>query len=100
MHYRNYGDQHSLRMARGALRFVVYMQTTTGPNAGNFLLWMQPDGTLNPTPTPPGQPEPGRRGASYWLARSLWALGEGYATFRSSDPAFAATLAARGWSWP
>ena len=39
-HYRDYGDQHSLRMARGALRFVVYMQTTTGPNAGNFVLWI------------------------------------------------------------
>ena len=94
-HYRYYGDDHSLRYARGALRFVLYMQTTSGPNAGNFVLWMQPDGTLNPTPTPADAPNPADAGASYWLARSLWALGEGYATFKTVDPAFAAVLAAR-----
>ncbi|HKO25035.1 MAG TPA: hypothetical protein VJY65_09920, partial [Chloroflexota bacterium] len=94
-HYRYYGDQHSLQMARGALRFVLYMQTTAGPNAGNFVLWMQPDGSLNPTPTPPDTPNPADAGASYWLARALWALGEGYATFRMIDPAFAHVLSAR-----
>jgi len=94
-HYRYYGDDHSLQFARGALRFVLYMQTTNGPNAGNFVLWMQPDGTLNPTPTPPDAPNPADAGASYWLARALWALGEGYATFKTVDPAFANTLAAR-----
>jgi hypothetical protein len=94
-HYRYYGDAHSLQYARGALRFVMYMQTTSGPNAGNFVLWMQPDGALNPTPTPPDAPNPADAGASYWLARSLWALGEGYATFRAADPAFADALAAR-----
>ena len=94
-HYRYYGDQHSLQMARGALRFVLYMQTTSGPNAGNFVLWMQPDGTLNPTPTPPDSPNPSDAGASFWLARSIWALGEGYATFRAIDPAFAAVLGMR-----
>ncbi|MDQ6670380.1 MAG: hypothetical protein M3069_06455 [Chloroflexota bacterium] len=95
IHHRYYRDQHSLRMARGALRFVMYMQTTTGPNAGNFVLWMQPDGTLNLTPSPPDSPNPADAGPSYWLARSLWALGEGYATFRSADPAFASALRAR-----
>ncbi len=94
-HYRYYGDDHSLQAARGALRFVMYMQTTSGPHAGNFVLWMQPDGTLNPTPTPPDAPNPSDAGASFWLARSLWALGEGYATFKTADPAFAAVLAAR-----
>ena len=94
-HYRYYGDDHSLQAARGALRFVMYMQTTSGPHAGNFVLWMQPDGTLNPTPTPPDAPNPSDAGASFWLARSLWALGEGYATFRTADPAFANALAAR-----
>ena len=34
-------------------------------------------------------PDPSDSGASYWLARTIWALGEGYAAFRSSDPAFA-----------
>src|SRR5437868_10415913 len=94
-HYRYHGDQHSLQMAHGALRFVLYMQTTAGPNAGNFDLWMQPDGSLNPTPTPPDSPNPADAGASYWLARALWALGEGYATFRTIDPAFADVLSAR-----
>ncbi len=94
-HHRYYGDAHSLQYARGALRFVMYMQTTSGPNAGNFVLWMQPDGTLNPTPTPPDSPNPADAGASFWLARSLWALGEGYTTFKTVDPAFANALAAR-----
>jgi len=94
-HYRYYGDDHSLQYARGALRFVLYMQTTSGPNAGNFVLWMQPDGTLNPTPDPVDSPNPADAGASYWLARSLWALGEGYTTFKTVDPAFANALAAR-----
>ena len=29
-----------------------------GPNAGNVVLWMQPDGTLNPSPTPVELPDP------------------------------------------
>jgi hypothetical protein len=94
-HYRYYHDLHSLKLARGALRFVVYMQTTSGPNAGNFVLWMQPSGALNLTPTPPDQPDPSDAGASYWMARSIWALGEGYRTFRASDPSFASVLSAR-----
>ncbi len=94
-HYQYYHDQHSLKLARGALRFVMYMQTTTGLNAGNFVLWMQPSGALNLTPTPPDSPNPADSGASFWLARSIWALGEGYATFRTVDPVFASALAAR-----
>jgi len=94
-HYRYYHDKHSLTLARGALRFVMYMQTATGPNAGNFVLWMQPGGALNLTPTPPDSPNPADSGASFWLARSIWALGEGYATFRTADPGFARALATR-----
>jgi hypothetical protein len=94
-HYRYYHDQHSLKLARGALRFVMYMQTTTGQYAGNFVLWMQPDGALNLSPSPPDSPTPADSGASFWMARSIWALGEGYATFRTADPIFASALAAR-----
>ncbi|HEX9094781.1 MAG TPA: hypothetical protein VF990_01630, partial [Candidatus Dormibacteraeota bacterium] len=94
-HYRYYHDQHSLTLARGALRFVMYMQTTSGPNAGNFVLWMQPSGALNLTPTPPDSPNPADSGASFWLARSIWSLGEGYATFRTADPVFANAIAGR-----
>ena len=51
---------------------------------------MQPDGTLNPSAEPVELPDPSDSGPSYWLARTVWALGEGYAVFRSVDPAFAA----------
>jgi hypothetical protein len=94
-HYRFYHDRHSLELARGALRFVLYMQTTAGPNAGNFVLWMQPGGALDLTPTPPDSPNPADAGPSYWMARSIWALGEGYQAFRTADPEFAATVASR-----
>ena len=53
---------------------------------------MQPDGTLTPSATPSELPDPSDSDASYWLARTLWAFGEGYAAFRDSDPAFAAFL--------
>ena len=77
------------------LRGAAYFQTLTGPKAGEVVLWMQPDGTLNTTPTPADSPNPADSDQSYWLARTLWAYGEGYAAFRHSDPAFAAFLAAR-----
>lgn len=53
---------------------------------------MQPDGTLNPSAEPKELPDPSDSDASYWLARTIWALGEGYAAFEQSDPAFAAFL--------
>ena len=56
---------------------------------------MQPDGTLNPSPTPTEEPDPSDSGPSYWLARTIWALGEGYAAFRGADPAFAGFLRER-----
>ena len=48
---------------------------------------MQPDGrSTRPRPQElPTRPIPA---ASYWLARTLWALGEGYAAFRDADPRF------------
>ena len=78
--------------ARELLRGLTYLQTASGPNAGNVVLWMQPDGTLNRSADPVEQPDPSDSDASYWLARTLWALGEGYASFRGSDPAFARFL--------
>ena len=53
---------------------------------------MQPDGTLNPSAEPVELPDPSDSDASYWLARTIWALGEGYAAFEDVDPAFAAFL--------
>ena len=37
-------------------------------------------------------PDPSDSGPSYWLARTIWALGEAYPAFRDSDPAFAGFL--------
>jgi hypothetical protein len=94
-HWTHWGDQHSRDEAYQLLRGLTYLQTASGPNAGNVVLWMQPDGTLNPSPTPADTPNPSDSGASYWLARTVWALGEGYADFRTADPAFAAFLKER-----
>jgi hypothetical protein len=94
-HWVLFGDQHSRDEAYQLLRGLTYLQTASGPNAGNVVLWMQPDGSLNPTPTPADSPNPSDSGASYWLARTVWALGEGYADFRGSDPAFATFLRRR-----
>ena len=98
-HWGQFGDQHSRDQAYQLLRGLTYLQTASGPNAGNVVLWMQPDGSLNPTPTPADSPNPSDSGASYWLARTIWALGEGYADFRGTDPAFAAFLQQR-LDWP
>jgi len=91
-HWQATGDASSRRLAVQMLRGVTYHQTASGPNAGNVVLWMQPDGTLNPSADPVELPDPSDSEESYWLARTIWALGEGYAAFRTADPAFAAFL--------
>ncbi|HET9945321.1 MAG TPA: hypothetical protein VFR56_06680 [Actinomycetes bacterium] len=91
-HWRQTGTESSRDRAYDLLRGLTYLQTASGPNEGNVVLWMQPDGTLNPTPTPVELPNPSDSGESYWLARTIWALGEGYAAFQDEDPAFAAFL--------
>ncbi|MCW2783343.1 MAG: hypothetical protein JWR35_3792, partial [Marmoricola sp.] len=98
VYIRDWTQNHrasSEKRAYELLRSTAYFQVTSGANAGNTVLWMQPDGTFNTTPTPPDSPNPSDSGASYWLARSLWAFGEGYAAFQHSDPKFAAFLKAR-----
>jgi len=91
-HWKQTGSAASKEKAYELLRSVAYLQTDSGPNAGNVVLWMQPDGTLNPSPEPVELPDPSDSGASYWLARSIWAFGEGYAAFKRADPEFAAFL--------
>lgn len=90
--WKQTGSASSREKAYELLRSTAYFQTTSGPDAGNVVLWMQPDGTLNPSPVPVELPNPSDSGNSYWLARTLWAYGEGYAAFKSTDPAFASFL--------
>ncbi len=91
-HWKQTGAASSRRAAYEMLRGLTYLQTTSGPDRGNVVLWMQPDGTLNRSAEPVEQPDPSDSDASYWLARTIWALGEGYAAFERNDPAFARFL--------
>ncbi|MHC5797953.1 hypothetical protein ACVXZ4_17535 [Lacisediminihabitans sp. FW035] len=93
--WKQTGSATSRTKAYELLRSVAYFQTVTGPDAGNVVLWMQADGTFNPSPVPVELPDPSDSGASYWLARSLWAFGEGYAAFKDADPSFAGFLQQR-----
>ncbi len=94
-HWQATGSTDSRDAAYQMLRGLTYLQTASGPNAGNVVLWMQPDGTLNPSAEPMELPDPSDSDASYWLARTIWALGEGYAAFEQADPEFATFLAER-----
>ncbi|WP_314146682.1 hypothetical protein [uncultured Leifsonia sp.] len=93
--WRQNGTASSRQTAYELLRSLTYLQTDSGPNAGNVVLWQQSDGTLNPSAIPVEQPDPSDTAESFWLARTVWALGEGYAGFRDADPAFASFLSAR-----
>ena len=86
------GSMASKEHAFQTLRSLTYLQTSSGPNAGNVVLWQQSDGTLNPSAVPSELPDPSDSAESYWLARTVWALGEGYADFKKADPAFASFL--------
>ncbi|SMH48860.1 hypothetical protein SAMN06295885_3150 [Rathayibacter oskolensis] len=94
-HWQQTGSTASRDRAYETLRALAYFQTTDGEDAGNVVLWMQPDGDLNPSAEPVELPDPSDSEDSYWLARSLWAFGEGYAAFRDDDPEFAAFLQER-----
>ena len=89
------GSRSSRSRAFQMLRGLTYLQTASGPDAGNVVLWMQPDGTLNRSAEPVELPDPSDSDASYWLARTVWALGEAYPAFRRADPAFAQFLRRR-----
>lgn len=94
-HWRATGSPGSRAAAYHLLRGLAYLQTVDGPDAGNVVLWMQPDGTLNRSAEPPDSPDPSDSADSYWLARTIWAYGEGYAAFRAADPDFAGFLLGR-----
>jgi hypothetical protein len=81
-------EQHAYEL----LRELTYLQDSSGPNAGDVVLWQQSDGTLNPSAIPIDIPNPSDSAESFWLARTVWALGEGYAEFKSVNPSFASFL--------
>lgn len=89
------GDGQSREDARDVLRSLAFLQTVSGPNAGRVVLWQQEDGTLNPSAIPVERPDPSDSAESYWLARSVWAFGEGYAAFLGEDATFASFLLER-----
>jgi hypothetical protein len=91
-HWKQTGDAGSREHAFQNLRALTYLQTATGPNAGNVVLWQQADGTLTPSASPMELPDPSDSAESYWVARTVWALGEGYAAFKKTDPKFATFL--------
>ncbi len=84
-HWVATGTPSSRDKAYDMLRGLTYLQTASGENAGNVVLWMQPDGSLNPSAEPVELPDPSDSDASYWVARTIWALGEGYAAFAATD---------------
>ena len=86
------GDEASREKRGSCSRTLTFLQDATGPYAGNVVLWMQADGTLTPSAIPRELPDPSDSGESYWLARTVWALGEGYAAFAPADPGFAGFL--------
>ncbi|TDE90082.1 hypothetical protein EXU48_18835 [Occultella glacieicola] len=86
------GDTRSRTHAYENLRALAYLQTVDGANAGRVVLWQQFDGTLNPSAEPVELPDPSDSAESYWLARTVWAFGEGYAGFAGEDLEFAAFL--------
>ncbi|WP_299305798.1 hypothetical protein [uncultured Brachybacterium sp.] len=88
-------DNADLATARELLRTLTYLQVTSGQNAGNVVLWMQPDGALNRSAIPIEPPDPSDSDESYWLARTVWALGESIAVFAAVDPDFTAFLVER-----
>lgn len=90
--WRATGDRRSREHAYQTLRSLAYLQNDRGPDAGRVVLWQQVDGTLNPSAEPIELPDPSDSAESYWLARTVWALGEGYAAFRRSDERFARFL--------
>lgn len=94
-HWVSTRDASSRDHAVELLRTLTFLQDATGPYAGNVVLWMQADGTLTPSAEPRELPDPSDSDESYWLARTVWALGEGYAAFAAVDPGFAGFLRER-----
>ena len=60
----------------------------------------RPTARSTPAPSRAELPDPSDSDESYWLARTVWALGEGYAAFADRRPCGSPTSCATGCSWP
>jgi len=78
-HYEYYKDDYSLDMARKGLAFVMWMQT----DDGEFYNFIQSDLSKNRTGVT------SYKSFSWWAARGIWALGNGYKVFSQVDKPFA-----------
>ena len=94
-HWQLTGNVASQKRAFQTLRSLTFLQTDSGPYAGNVVLWQQANGALTPSAVPIELPDPSDSAESFWLARTVWALGEGYAAFKKTKPEFAAFLRQR-----
>lgn len=84
-HWQATGEESSRDHAYQTLRALAFHQTLTGPDAGNVVLWQQADGSLNRSALPIELPDPSDSDESYWLARTVWAFGEGYEAFAADE---------------
>ena len=86
---RQTGDRRSRRRAYALLRGLTYLQTASGPNGRERRAVDAARRDPASERRPARGARPLRQRPSYWLARTVWALGEGYRAFRVNDPAFA-----------
>ncbi len=81
-HYKNNKDEKSLKLAKEALDFVMYMQA----DDGEFYNFVFPDGTVNT------DGHTSYKSFSHWAVEGLWGLCEGYSVFKDADPLYAEKL--------
>ncbi len=76
--YRQSLSEHALAYARDQLDFVLAFQAEDG-EFSNFVF---EDGTINRLGIT------SRKGAGFWAARALWAIGDGMVAFKDLDPGY------------
>ena len=81
-HYEYYKDEESLKMAKEALDFVMYMEE----DDGEFYNFVFPDGTVN------RDGHTSYKSFGYWAVRGLWSLCEGYRVFKDTDAVYGEKL--------
>ena len=94
--WRQTGARRAATRAYEMLRGLTYLQTATGPERRQ----RRALDAARRHPEPERRavketPDPSDSDASYWLARTVWALGEGYAAFEQRRPRLRAVPQAR-----